>query len=332
MGLYERITAGVFIGMLLLGNPVAVRAQETYQVQYNVPEERRDDYTVVVEDLGEYEVCEGDSLWSISEKLLGDSDYYLELAAQNADVVTNPDLIYPQMHLQIKRNVYVKKRTGTNGIKTPEYRFGTPDGWRFGIVESGDVYANCSLMGDGMANVACLIRDKEKAGEAVLADWKQSQLVIQDYVSKDYAGRISDLTFYDYCSEDGRDLHLFSYTYTIDGEKYGYRGEMEIYVCAGVCQTEHIQAELTGFDTEEGIQGIVLYMLASFEELSDAGQEAVSVNGYNIAIAPSEPWVLSGIHNPFAWIDQYFDSVFSQIAEKNKPAREKTARERILGL
>ncbi|MDE5824126.1 MAG: LysM peptidoglycan-binding domain-containing protein, partial [Lachnospiraceae bacterium] len=114
------------IGLLVLSNPIVVQAYEdsSYKTRYDIPTEEQDDYTVITQSLGEYEVCEGDNLWNISERLLGNSDYYLQIAEQNADVIADPDLIYPQMHLQIKRNVYVKKRTGINGIKTPEYRFG----------------------------------------------------------------------------------------------------------------------------------------------------------------------------------------------------------------
>jgi len=321
---------GILAGLFVLSHPMAVQAYEdsSYKTRYDVPPKEQDNYTMVIWDIGEYEVCEGDSLWSISEKLLGNSDYYLQLAEQNADVIANPDLIYPQMRLQIKQNVFVKKRTGVNGMKTPEYRFGIPDGWTVGLLESGDVYATCSLSGDGMEDVICMIRDKEQAGESVLSDWEHSRQSIQNYVEKNYADRISDLAFYDYESVDGRDLHLFSYVYTIKGEEYGYQEDLDIYVCQGICQTENIQAEFTGFDMEEGIQDIVLYVLASFEEFPGT----ISVNDYNVVIVPSKSWELAGIHNPFAWIDQYFDTVFSKIAEKNKPAQEKTARERILGL
>lgn len=321
------IAAGLMM-VMLLETPMQVSADETYRTLYDVPPEKRDDYTVITEDLGAYEVCEGDSLWRISEKMLGDGEQYVQLARQNADVIANPDVIYPQMRLQISRNVYVRKRTGVNGIKTPEYRFGTPDGWSFGILEAGDVYANCALMGSGLANVICLLRDREMAGTKTLSDWEQSRQTITAYVRDNYVGKIAELEFYDYQSADGRKLHLFSYVYTIDGSDYGYRGELDIHVCYGICQTEHIQAEFTGMDTEEGIRDIVLYMLASFEEFPGAG----SVNGYNVAVVPSDSWALPGICNSFAWVDQYYDAVFSEIADQERPAAEKTARERILGL
>lgn len=320
--------ACIFAGLLILGNTVQVSAEETYRISYEVPPKERDDYTIVTEDLGGYEVCEGDSLWRISEELLGDGGQYMQLARENADVISDPDLIYPQMYLQVSRNVYVKKRTGANGIRTPEYRFGTPDGWRFGILGSGDVYANCALMGSGFSNVICLLRDKEQSGVKALSDWEKSKQTIEEYVRGSYAGKIADLEFHDYQSADGRVLRLFSYVYTIDGADYGYRGELNIHVCQGICQTEHIQAEFTGMDTEEDIRDIVLYMLASFEEFPGT----MSVNGYNVSVAPDRPWALGGICNSFAWVDQYYDAVFGEIAEKEKPAQEKTARERILGL
>ena len=80
----------------------------SYQTRYEVPLGEQENYTVLVEDLGEYEVCEGDCLWSISENLLGNGGDYMQLVKQNADVIQNPDLIYPGMRLRIKRNVYVK--------------------------------------------------------------------------------------------------------------------------------------------------------------------------------------------------------------------------------
>lgn len=329
-GRIKKALVCTFAGMLLLtlNDPLQVSAGETYRTLYDVPPQERDDYTAVTESLGGYEVCEGDTLWYISEKLLGDGGQYLQIARQNADVVADPDIIYPGVCLQISRNVYVRKRTGANGIRTPEYRFGTPDGWTFGIREAGDVYANCALMGSGFSSVICLLHDREQTGVEALSDWERSRRTIEAYVGKHYAGKVSDLAFHEYESADGRMLYLISYVYTIKGADYGLHGELTLHVCQGICQTEHIQAEFTGMDTEEGIRDIVLYMLASFEEFPGA----VSVNGYNVAVVPSEPWALSGICNSFAWVDQYFDAVSGAIAEREKPAEEKTARERILGL
>lgn len=330
MGIYRTVAKIAIVCMffgLLEGTSMTAYALEEKLVQYDVTSSEREQYDVLTEEIGTYEVCEGDSLWRISEILLGNGNNYTQLAIQNVDQIVDPNLIYPNMQLQVKRNVYVKRRKGANGIKMSEYRFGTLEQAHFGILESGQAFANCALFGKGVPNVICLIQDKEPEGEKALADWEHNKEKITSYVQKNYYNRISDLNFYDYQTEDGQELHLFSYTYTIDGAQYGYRGELEIYVCEGVCQTEHIQAEFTGFDMEKGVQEVVLYMLASFEEFPEAN--GASVNGYNIQIAPSESWEVSGIHNSFVWIEQYFDGVLNEISQK--PAEKKNARERILG-
>ena len=332
MGLLERKTItkiAVFAGILVLGNAVTVYAKETYQTRYDVPQKEQENYSVLVEDLDEYEVCEGDCLWNISEKLLGNGNHYMQLVRQNADVIQNPDLIYPGMRLQMKRNVYVKKRTGVNGIKTPEYRLGTPDSWAFGIIEEGEAFSNNAFFArqaDG--NVVCLLRDKEDAGVKSLSDWEHSQELIMDYVETHYKKQVSDLTFHKYQSENGADIYLFSYCYTIDGAQYGYTGGLTIHVSEAICQTERIQAELTGFQLDEGIEDIVLYMAGSFEELSKEAEADFSVNSYNTMLTPSEPWEVAGIHNPFVWVEEYYDGVFSKIS--NLPPEKKNARERIL--
>lgn len=332
MGLLERTTivkTVLFAGALALTGTMAVHAKETYQTRGQVSQEERADYTVLTENLGDYVVQEGDSLWRISEELLGDGRDYLLLAEQNADVIKNPDLIYPGMHLKIRRNAYVKKRTGTNGIKTPEYRLGTPDNWAFGILEEGGAFSNYALFArNAGGSVVCLLRDKEADGVKSLSDWAHCQELIADYVETHYPKQVSDLTFHQYQSENGADIYLFSYCYTIDGAQYGYTGSVEIHVCEAICQTQRIQAELTGFQMEEGIEDIVLYMAGSFEELGGANEKDFSVNGYNVQLSPSEPWAVAGIHNPFAWIAQYYDGIFSQISKL--PAEKKSVRERIL--
>lgn len=326
MGLPGKVKAGVLAGLLVLGSIVIVHAEESYETLYHVPPGKRENYTLLVEDLGEYEVREGDCLWGISEKFLGNGSDYQMLAEQNPDVITDPDLIYPGMRLQLKRNVYVRKRTGTNGLKTPEYRFGVPADWSFGILEAGDVFANCSFSGDGVEAVVCLIRAGDQAGDRSLSDWERSRKTIEAYVRKNYAKQVSDLSFHHYRSESGTEIYLISYVCTIDMEPYGYWGNAEICVCDAICRTEHIQAEFTGFDMQGDIQDIVRFMAAGFEELV---QGEFTLNDYNITLAPSEAWELPGIHNPFVWVEEYFDAVFRRVFDT--PEETKDAKERILG-
>lgn len=331
MGLSEKIKmmmAGIITMLAVSGNAVSVCAAD-YEVRLNVPPEERDRYTVITQQGYKYEVLEGDSLWKIASLFLGNGGDYPLLVEQNADIIRNPDLIYPQMKLQVCWDVYVPKRTGVNGLKMTEFRFGTPDRWSFGIVGEGDAYANCAFSGNNMDNVVCLVRTKEEAGVKSLSDWEDCKQKILSYAEKNYPEQVSKLRFSEYRMADGAGLYLFSFDYTIDGEQYGYRGSIDIHVSEGICQTENIQAEFTGFSMDQDMTDIVLYMLASFEEFPGAGDGRQPGTAYNnITIEPSEPWELSGIHNPFAWIDQYFDAVLDAIL--GRPAEKTSARDRIL--
>ncbi len=335
MGILERKTMtklAVLAVLLAIGRNTATvhAADSSYQTRFDVSPKEQENYTLLVENLGEYEVCEGDCLWRISENLWGNGGNYMQLVTQNPDVLQNPDLIFPGMQLQVKQNVYVKKRTGVNGIKTPEYRLGTPDNWAFGLIEEGEAFSNYAFFAqqaDG--SVVCLLRDKEEAGINSLSDWEHSQQLIADYAENDYPKQVSDLTFHKYQSEKGADIYLFSYCYIIDGAQYGYTGSVTVHVSEAICQTKHIQAELTGFQMDEGIEDIVLYMAGSFEELSETSDADFSVNNYNTMLTPSDPWAVAGIHNPFVWVAEYYDGILSQIS--NLPSEKKNAKERILG-
>ncbi|MCM1262801.1 MAG: LysM peptidoglycan-binding domain-containing protein [Butyrivibrio sp.] len=306
------------------------QAKEAYEIYYDVPAKEQGNYNVLTEELDEYEVREGDCLWGIAERFLGNGGDYMQLVRQNEGKIENPDLIYPGLRLQVGRNVCVRKRTGVNGIKTPEYRHGMPENWAFGILGEGEAYANDAFYDrQSDAAVVCLLRDKEDAGVKSLSDWENVKKLVTDYVKKNYKAQVSDLEFHKYSSEGKTDIYMFSYCHTIDGAQYGYTGSLDIHVCHTVCQTEHIQAEFTGFQMDEGIEGIVLYMAGSFEELAEESEADFSVNDYNVMLSPSKEWAVKGIHNPFEWVEKYYDGIFGEAS--NLPKEKKNAKERILG-
>lgn len=329
MGLFTKISLGTLAGLLLLADCTPVYAKDSfYEPCYQEPEGDLKNYMVLEEDFGEYEVQEGDCLWSISEKMLGCGSEYLRLAEMNPDVITDPDLIYPHTRLQLKRQVYVRKRTGVAGTQMEGYRFGALTGWTVGIAQAGEAFSNFAFMGADSARVVCLIRDKEQASVDTLSDWESGRNAIEEYAQEHYGDSVTDLAFQHYQSERGDEIYLFSYIYTIKGEWYGLKGTLPVHVSHAVCQTEHIQAEFTGFATEEGIVDIVRYLAAGFEELPSTGTGEFTVNNSNMMLEPLKEWELSGIHNPFGWIEEYFDGIFSQ-ASQAEP-EEKSAKERIL--
>ncbi len=59
MGYVERLRACMFAVILVLGSSLTAYAEESYQPRYQILQEDLENYTVLVEELGEYKVCEG---------------------------------------------------------------------------------------------------------------------------------------------------------------------------------------------------------------------------------------------------------------------------------
>jgi len=314
--------------LVLLTDSLPVRAASSfYEPFYQVPEEETGNYMVLEEDIGDYEVCEGDCLWDISEKFLGSGDRYWELVGMNPDVLADPDLIYPHTCLRLKRNVYVRKRADAEGTRMGSCRFGALPGCTVGIVQAGNAGSSFAFTRSDHAQVVCRIRDKEQVSVDTLSDWEECRNAIGEYAQEHYGDQITDLTFQRYQSERGDEIYLFSYVYTVKGESYGLKGTLPVYVSHGICQTEHIQAEFVGFHTEEGMEDVVRYLAAGFEELPSPESGTGSMNDYNITMEPSGEWELSGICNSFGWIKEYFDGIFRQASSAE--LEEKSAKNRI---
>ena len=283
---------------------------------------------VLEEASGEYEVREGDCLWKIAEQFLGNGEEYTLLMDMNPDVITDPDLIYPHTYLQVKRNVYVRKRTDNAGTQLGPCHFGALMGWTAGIVESGEAYTSFAFTGSDGERVVCRIIDKEQVSVNTLSDWEGCRKAIEEYAEDNYGDQVTDLTFQHYRSERGDEIYLYSYVYTILGEKYGLKGTLPVYISHGICQTEHIQGEFLGFYTEEGMEDVVRYLAAGFEELPAAEAGNYSMNSYNVTLGPLKEWDLRGICNSFGWMEEYFDGIFTQ--EVTLEPEERSAKDRIL--
>lgn len=285
---------------------------------------------VLTEDLGNYEVCEGDCLWNISEQYLGTGERYPELMEMNPDVITNPDLIYPHTLLRLTRNVYVRKETASEGTRMGSCRFGALTGCTVGFAQEGEAYSSLAFTRLDHGRVVCHIRDKVQAGVDTLSDWEKCRDTIEEYAEEHFGEQVTDLTFQRYQSERGDEVYQFSYVYTVMGEAYGLEGTLPVYVSHGICQTEHIQAEFVGFHTEEGMEDVVRYLVAGFEELPSPEGGAGSMNDYNIIMGSPGEWELAGIYDSFDWIREYFDGIFREAVPPE--AEEKSAKERILGI
>lgn len=327
MGLLGRgVTAALAVTAALSGSLVLdAQAEENFALSYERPESG-EAYVLLPSQEEEYTVAAGDSLWKIAERLWGDGRLYTELYEANREKIVNPDIIWPDQILRVSRPLYLEKQSGPIGIKWESvYQFDTPRGCSVGTLNGQEAAANFTLFGrDEGYNIACLIREKENTleGPENYQDWEQAVL---SYVEEEYENAVQDLTFEQYLSEEGEIIWLYSYVYTIDLSQYGTTGSMETEVCAGVKQSDHMQADFVGFCTGGAdIRNKVRYVTASFEELLPEGG-VCNVNDQNMQIYPSVMWEPASF-NAIAWVDCYFDDRLMEITgykQEQKSNKEK---------
>lgn len=273
-----------------------------------------------------YEVKERDTLWGIAKEKMGSGSSYQILAAANSELIADPNLILPGIVLQIPAGGVRLK--GSSGIRWKGcYRYATPAGWTLGYVEAKEAWANQALLGREKGHIACLIQDIDDDTVENTRDFEIFCEQIRSYAAEKYPDTVSDLTFQYYETEEGEKVYLYSYIYEMPLEAYGLEGSYPVNVCMGIHLTEHIQAQFLGFGNNEKIQKHVLYTAGTFEELEKDNEKSLAELS-NMAIEPVYSWELSGLFNPFPWVEQYFDGVMRGIL--NIP-EEKSIKEKFLG-
>lgn len=304
------------IGAVIFGTAcMEACAAEKYPLTYEDVTDQNEPYMALTEDAQDYTVLPGDSLWKIAENQFGDGKYYLELANNNHEMISNPDLIYPGMVLTISQTGYIIRKEGKyGGIQMGEYSIDMPYGWTIGTTSSGNAGANFVMSGDGA--IACLIKDKEKETAASVLDWEACTRQITDYAKENYSNRATELNFQHYHMENQKDatgeLYLYSYIWYISPDTYP---TLTCKVCVGLKLTDHIQAEFVGYtlDDDYDIQGCVRYVTASFEEhFNSERAKGFTVNNSNMSILPEPEWELEGMYDSFAYIDEFFNALLNK--------------------
>lgn len=295
-----------------------VFAAEQYPLVYDDMYAKDESYMALTAGSEDYVVLPGDSLWKIAERLLGNGNSYVELINANQDILTDPDLIYPGMRLNVSRTGYILRKGAIyGGLQMVGYSIDMPCGWTIGTTQSGGAGGNFVMSGDGA--IACLIQDRTKEVSTDVFDWSKCTEQITAYVEENYRDQVTDLRFEHYRMEAQTDtsgeLYLYSYTWHISPDDYP---TLTCRVCIGLKLTEHIQAEFVGYTFDDyDIESCVRYVTASFEEHFDTeNAETFTVNDYNMYIVPETEWTLNGMYNSFAYIDEYFTALLNKAMEK----------------
>lgn len=305
------LSAAVFMSAMPC---IKVLAAEQYPFVYGDVYAKDEDYMALTEGSGDYVVLPGDSLWKIAEQLLGNGNSYVELINMNQDILTDPDLIYPGMCLNVSKTGYIlRKEAVYGGIQMGSYSMDMPYGWTIGTAQSGGAGGNFVMSGDGA--VACLIQDRTKEASASVLNWQECAQQITAYAEENYQKLITDLQFEHYRMEEQGDvsgeLYLYSYTWHISPDDYP---TLTCRVCIGLKLTEHIQAEFVGYTLDDyDIEGCVRYITASFEEHFDTQKDGkFTVNDSNMSIVPETEWPLDGMYNSFAYMDEFFTALLNE--------------------
>ncbi len=282
-------------------------AEGKYPVVYGDVPDGEEIYVTLITEKEDYTIEPGDSLWKIAEKLWGYGNGYVELAADNKDLISNPDMIYPGTTLKVlrKENI-ITKESRTAYMQAGEYLVNTPYGWAAGISQYGDAWANFAWSGDSDGVIACLIRDKEKETVKTVQDFEECVRRITEYAEKNYPQQVSELEFEHYRTEnqDGAsgEMYLYSYDWLISPEY----PDLTCKVCVGLKLTDHIQEEFVGYAFYYDIHSSVRYVTATFEELYNPEKgEEFTVNNSNMDIQPQVEWGIPGIFNFFAYVDEF---------------------------
>ena len=313
------LIAIVEAGMLLLLPEMNVQAADTEDMVVRIEAGQEEDYIRLIQDPVEYEVRPGDCLWDIAEEVWGDGSLYSDIVMSNQESISDADMIYPGMLLELGNSAYIKRQSKYGRIYMWRYVFYKPDGSTVGISEFGEHGSNFCLSGDG--KIACLVQDKTQELVRTTSDWEACTRKLDEYAKDNYEGKIDEFSFEHYQSEKGEDIYLYSCRYQIDFSKYGYDGTAYAYLCVGMKMTKHIQAEFVGFDMDEGIKDSVRYVTASFEEQPGLG-EYTTVNGSNMAIWEDCEWELDGMFNSLAWLDGCLTYLADKAMEEPEDQKE----------
>ncbi len=326
LGADRRIILAVVLEIVLLQTvafcPMTVQAADTGAVCYWIDAGEEENYIELTQTGSEYEVCEGDCLWSIAKQIWGDGSLYGNLVTCNKESVREADLIYPGMKLETERKAYIR-RPG-NGRDNSfwgfrGYQFATPARSTVGVGKFGEYGSNFCMSGDGV--IACLVQDRRKETERTVSDWPACMEQIKTHVQENYKGAVSGLSFEHYRTQKEEEIYLYAYEYKIDLTEYGYDGVLSANVCVGMKLTQHLQAQFIGFRVDDKMDDVVRYVTASVEEMEIEDWD-FSVEDSNMDIWPWAEWELEGMYNAFAWVEGCLRHMVKEVLDTEKEEEE----------
>ena len=255
-----------------------------------------DKYIELTVEAEEYVVQPGDTLWSISENLLG-SGLSWTMLQREGNAPKDPNLLLPGEVIHIPEHpLYIRMDPySRGGLSSPgRYQIEYPDG--FGHYSLTDDVSYFGLAKENKLFYTVLANEMEE--NALSNDWETFKAEVIRCSEEICQGRVSNLIFEKYKVKDGCDMYGYSFEY----DTGDYSIELTCFIRLGKTN----MVEVIGVRKKEPntvLLNTTRYVAASF---IDYGQPS------NITIGGGEPnvgaddWAYPHLHNLFRSLQNRF--------------------------
>lgn len=255
-----------------------------------------DKYIELTVEAGEYVVQPGDTLWSISENLLGSGLSWTALQREE-NTSKNPDLLLPGEVIHIpERPLYIRRDPySRGGLSSPgRYQIEYPDG--FGHYELTDDVSYYGLTKENKLFYTVLVNEMEE--NALSNDWEAFKAEVIRCSEEICQGRVSNLLFEKYKIKDGCDMYGYSFEY----DTGDYSIELTCFIRLGKTN----MVEVIGVRKKEPntvLLNTTRYVAASFIDYGEPSNISIGGGEPNVG---ADDWAYPHLHNLFRSLQNRF--------------------------
>lgn len=255
-----------------------------------------DKYIELTVEAGEYMVQPGDTLWSISENLLGAGSSWTMLQREE-NTSKNPDLLLPGEVIHIPEHpLYIRRDPySRGGLSSPgRYQIEYPDG--FGHYELTDDVSYYGLAKENKLNYTVIVNEMEE--NALSNDWEAFQEEVIRCSEEFCPGRVSNLQFERYKVKDGCDMYGYSFEY----DTGDYSIELTCFIRLGKTN----MVEVIGVRKKEPntvLLNTTRYVAASFIDYGEPSNISIGGGEPNVG---ADDWAYPHLHNLFRSLQNRF--------------------------
>ena len=255
-----------------------------------------DKYIELTVEAGEYVVQPGDTLWSISENLLGSGSSWTMLQREG-NAPKDPNLLLPGEVIHIPEHpLYIRRDPySRGGLSSPgRYQIEYPDG--FGHYELTDDVSYYGLTKENKLFYTVLVNEMEE--NALSNGWEAFKAEVIRCSEEICPGRVSNLQFEKYKVKDGCDMYGYSFEY----DTGDYSIELTCFIRLGKTN----MVEVIGVRKKEPntvLLNTTRYVAASFIDYGEPSNISIGGGEPNVG---ADDWAYPHLHNLFRSLQNRF--------------------------